>query len=43
MLFIAVLVLCVIVYLIYTTRLQLVEMLERGDTDGALRVLRMFD
>ena len=43
MLSIAVLILLVIVYLIHITRLQLIGMLEKGDVDGALRVLQMFD
>lgn len=43
MLSIAVLILLVIVYLIHITRVQLIGMLEKGDVDGALRVLQMFD
>lgn len=43
MLSIAVLILLVIVYLIHITRVQLIGMLEKGDINGALRVLQMFD
>lgn len=43
MLFIPVIIILVIVYLIHITRLQLIGMLEKGDVDGALRVLQMFD
>jgi hypothetical protein len=43
MLFIPVLIILVIIYLIHITRMQLIYMLEKGDVDGALRVLQMFD
>jgi len=43
MLFIAILIILIIAYLIHVTRMQLIDMLERGDVDGALRLLHMFD
>ena len=43
MLFIALVLIVVILFLIHTTRLQLIRMLRHGDIDGALRVLEMFD
>jgi len=43
MLFIAILIILIIVYLIHVTRMQLIDMLERGDVDRALRLLHIFD
>lgn len=43
MLFIAVLIILIIVYLIHVTRMQLIDMLEKGEVDRALNILRMFD
>ena len=43
MLFIAVLVIIIIIVLVYVTKEQAVAYLKRGDIDGALRVLQMFD
>ena len=41
--FIAILIILIIVYLIHVTRMQLIDMLEKGDVDGALRLLQTFD
>jgi hypothetical protein len=43
MLFIAILVILIIIVLVYITKEQVVAHLKRGDIDGALRVLQMFD
>lgn len=43
MLFVAVLILMVIIYLIHVTRMQLIDLLKRGDVHGALHILQMFD
>ena len=43
MLFVALLVILIIIYLVYTTKEQVVGYLKRGDIDGALRILQMFD
>ena len=43
MLFVAFLVIIVILFLIHVMRLQLIDYLKRGDIDGALRLLTMFD
>ena len=43
MLFIALLVLLIIIFLIHVTRVQLIGYLKRGDIDGALRILQMFE
>jgi len=43
MLFVAILIIIVILFLIHVTRQQLIEYLQRGDIDGALRILTMFD
>ena len=43
MLFVAILAIIVMIFLIHVTKQQLVEYLQRGDIDGALRILTMFD
>jgi len=43
MLFIVLLVFLIIVFLIHVTKVQLVGYLKRGDINGALRILQMFD
>lgn len=43
MLFVAILVIILIIFLIHVTKQQLVYYLQRGDVDGALRILTMFD
>lgn len=43
MLFVAVLVVIIILILVHITKEQVVGHLKRGDIDGALRVLQMFD
>ena len=43
MFFIAILVILIIIVLVYITKEQVVGYLKRGDIDGALRILQMFD
>ena len=43
MLFVAILVIILIIVLIRVTKQQLVDYLHRGDIEGALRILTMFD
>ena len=43
MLFIAIIVIIVIIFLIHTTKVELIRILEKGDVDGALRLLQTFD
>lgn len=43
MLFVAILVIIVMIFLIRVTKQQLVDYLHRGDIEGALRILTMFD
>ena len=43
MLFIAILIILIIIFLIHTTKVELIQRLEKGDVDGALRLLHMFD
>ena len=43
MLFIAILLIIIIIYLVHTTKVDLIQRLEKGDVDGALRILQLFD
>lgn len=43
MLFIALLIFIIIICLIHMTKVQLIDYLKRGDINGAMRILQMFD
>ena len=43
MLFIAFIVILLIVYFIHLTRMQLIDLLKKGNVNEALKVLTMFD
>jgi hypothetical protein len=43
MLFIALLFILFIIYVVHVSKEQLIEYLEKGDIDNALRLLRTFD
>ena len=42
MLFIAIVIIIVILFLVHTTKVELIRRLEKGDVDGALRLLQTF-
>ena len=42
MLFIAIVIIIAIIFLVHTTKVELIRRLEKGDVDGALRLLQTF-